>query len=385
MAPNDRHWSSFFSCLGFLSVGYLHTEPCERSERLERSITSLLSNMDKFSLEQLSIIIVLRNCSAECTSQFLKRIKLNYDHLLRLKVLKIIKPGVRHITTDLKSKYWENLTSYNTNYVNKAKSLVADMAFLWKYSFKESRYFIQFTDHIIVEGNIVSHLLDNVKTLIDPWLWADNVKGALSGRFYQTKAFPAMIEYMDLFGNQIPVNLILNFYRQFRYSHQAINISPPLPLREDYYFIADNPPARLTTSLIYGGGYSLQDIYNTKRGYFWAKTPQKGDYIIIEMRNAVKINRILIETGSHLDEDIIPGGSLSVVFHQETLSTAKVDCYSSQYTKLADFRAPSLNLHMQKMTVKCIKVVVTPIPFKDLQFWVIFKTIAVFTDDVNKV
>ena len=78
-----------------------------------RCHTAALRLSYKFNLEQLSIIIVLRNCSAECTSQFLKRIKLNYDHLLRLKVLKMIKPGVRHITTDLKSKYWENLTSYD--------------------------------------------------------------------------------------------------------------------------------------------------------------------------------------------------------------------------------------------------------------------------------
>ena len=335
--------------------------------------------MDEFNLEQLSIIIVLRNCSAEYTSQFLKRIKQNYDRLLQLKVLKIITPGLQHITTGLQSKYWEYLTSYNTNYVNKAKSLVTDMAFLWKYSLKESHYFIQFTDHIIVEGNIMSRLLGYVKTLTGTWLWADNVKGILSERFYQTKAFPAMIEYIDLLGNQMPVNSILNFYRQFRFSHHVNNISPPLPLRENYYFTADNPPAKLTTSLTYGGGYSLQDIYNIKRGYFWAMVPQKGDYIIIKLKDAVMINRILIETGSHLDEDIIPGGTLSVAFHQEALSTANADCYSSNYTKLADFTAPTVNLYLTKTIVKCIKVVITPVPFKDLQFWVIFKTIAIYT------
>ena len=141
--------------------------------------------MDEFSLEQLSIIIVLRNCSAECTSKFFKKVKLNYSSLLRQKILKIIKPGEQHITTTLKSKYWEKLTSYTTNYVNHAKSLVSDMAFLWEYSRRESWYFIQFTDHIVVEGNVVSHLLDYIKTLTDTWLWADNFKGFLSARFYQ--------------------------------------------------------------------------------------------------------------------------------------------------------------------------------------------------------
>ena len=328
--------------------------------------------MDEFSLAQLSIIIVLRNCSTECTSKFFKKVKVIFSSLLQQKILKIIKPGEQHITTSLKSKYWEKLTSYNTSYVNHAKSLVTDMAFLWKYSLRESWYFIQFTDHIVVEGNLVSHLLEYVKTITDTWLWADNFKGFLSARFYQTKHFPAMIEYMNLLGNQMPVNLILNFYRQFRFSHHVINISPRLPLRDDYYFIADNPPAHLTTSLIHAHGYSLQDIYNTKRGYFWAKSPQKGDYIIIEFKNVVTINRLLIETGSHLDEDIIPAGSISVVL-QNTHG------YSTNYTKLADFTAPSLS-YVRKMSVKCIKIIITPVLFKDLQFWVIFKTIAIFTD-----
>ena len=324
---------------------------------------------------QLSIIVVLRNCSTESTFKFLKKIEQKYDHLLRLKILKIIKPREQHITADLKSNYWEKLTSYDANYVRHAKSLITDMAFLWKYSLKESRYFVQFTDHIIVEGNIVSHLLANVKTFTDRWLWADNFNGFVSARFYRTKTFPAMIDYMNLLRNQIPVNIILKFYRQFRFSHRVINISPRLPLREDYLFTADNPPAQLTTSLISAYGYSLQGIYDTKRGYFWAKSPQEGDHIIIEFKDVVKIKRILIETGSHLDEDVIPGGSMSVVFQNAR-------CYSTNYTKLAEFTAPSLS-YVKRMSVKCIKIVIRPVPFKDLQFWLVFKTIAIFTDEAN--
>ena len=378
----------FLYLIVFLTVGYLHTEPCHTSSKLERSIASLLSNIDESSLKQLSIIVVLRNCSTEYTFKFLKKIHQNHDRLLKHKILKIIKSKTQHISNGLKSKYWNNLTSYDMNYTNKAKSLVTEMQLLWKYSITESYYFIQFTDHVIVQGNIISHLLEFRKTLTNNrWLWADNIEGvlSLSSRFYQTNVFPSMIEYMELTGNQMPVNIILLFYRQFKYSHVVINISPPLPLRDEYYFIADNPPAKLTTSLNYGGGYNLQDVYNIKRGYFWAKTPRNGDYIIIDLKDAVEINRILVETGSHMDEDIIPGGSLSVVFQKKLLLTTNTDCYSSTYTKLSDFTSPSVNLQIKNRSVKCIKITIVPVPLKDLQFWVIFKTIAIFTDHVKNV
>lgn len=294
-------------------------------------------------------------------------------------MLQIVKtPDEFQVNTKDRSQYWENFTSYTLDYIKKSKALIRNMAFLWKFSVNQSDYFIQFTDHVIVEGDLVSSLLHFKKNWFNNlWLWANNVDSSLTGRLYKTKNLPELIQFFDIFGSYLPLNKVLTFYRQFRFSREAGYTPQKLPIFDNYNFTADNPPADVTTSLYFIGGNYLQDVYKDRKGYFWASTPKEGDFIMIDFKKVVWINRILIETGSHLYEDIIPSASLSVVL----ADGPKPGCYRSNYIKIADFAGPTLEVKGSKIFFKpisCIKIAVTPVAFKDLQSWTIIKTIAVF-------
>lgn len=297
-------------------------------------------------------------------------------------MLQIVKtPDAFFIDTGSKSRYWETFTLYSTEYVKKSKALTRDMAFLWKFATTQSDYFIQFTDHVIVKEDIVSFLSDYVKErAANDWLWAETFKGIMTGRVYNTKNLPQLIETFNFFGSNLPANLILVHYKKLKYHWKVHNILRSI-ICNNYTFTGDNPAADITTSLTsFNFGDELQDIYKNQRGYFWVPTPKVGDFILIDFKSYIWIDRLLIETGGRLYEDVIPGATLSVVF-ADSRAKNKPECNGSSYTKIADFPGAVLALNGGEIFPKpigCIKIEITQIGPKKFRSWLMIRTLAVF-------
>jgi hypothetical protein len=322
------------------------------------------------------------------TTNFINIIHIRYKYWIENEVLQIVKipDGFQIRANDDGSQYWEAFTSYSSEYIRKAKALIRYIAFLWKFSASQSHYFIQFTDNVIVEGDLASSVQTFVKnwTTNHHWIWAENFLGLITGSVYKTDSFPEFVEYLDIFGNYVPLNFMLGFYkRNFRVSRRLYKMPKPLPIRENFEFNGDNPAAIVTTSLVLGGDVSLQDLYNNRKGFFWAWTP-KEDYILIDFKQFITIKRVLIETGTYLYEDIFPGGVLSILFGDESTKTSsRPNCYDTgKFQALAEFRAPSVEISGSNLSDKfigCIKIDVNPVKSEEFDSWVIIRTLAIFT------
>ena len=371
-----------FSDLGFLTVGYLHTENCKNSKYLERSLESLISfSKGGKNYHQLSIVVLLWDCSHADIPNFLKRINSVFRNLVEHKMLQIVRTPDEFFIDVGSSSYWESLTWYSSEYVERSKALTRDMAFLWKFATTQSDYFIQFTDHVIVKEDIVLFLSDYVKDKVaNDWLWAETVKGVMTGRVYNTKTFPELIETFNFFGRYLPANFIVLNYHLLKYSWKVYNI-PRSIICDNYTFTGDNPAADITTSLTASDlAEQLQDIYKNQRGYFWATSPKVGDFILIDFKSYIWIDRLLIETGGRLYEDIIPGATLSVVF-ADSRAKNKPECNGSSYTKIADFPGAILALNGREIFPKpigCVKIEITQIGEKRFRSWLMIRTLAVF-------
>lgn len=377
-----------FYLTGFLTVGYIHTENCGKCEKLERSLESLFSHLEKTNENQVSVVIILRDCSETNTAKFLDKMQMRYNYWIKNEILQIVKiPDGFKIQSKDKSQYWETFTSHSPEYIEKAKSLIRYIAFLWKFSARQSDYFIQFTDHVIIEGDLLSSLLISVKNwTTNHWLWAENFRGLITGSIYKTDSFSEFVELFDIFGSYMPVNFILKFYkRNLRISKRVREMSKPLPIREHFEFNGDNPAAVVTTSLVLGGDVPIQDLYKNRKGFFWAWTPKEGDYILINFKQLINIKRVLIETGTYLYEDIFPSGVVSVLFgDSETMKTSsRPDCHDTgKFQTVAEFREPSVEISGRKLSSKaigCIKINVSPVKSKIFDSWIIIRTISIFT------
>ena len=344
--------------------------------------------MTNTSQKEISIVVPLRDCSERVTAKFLNKINIKYKYWIENKVLKIVKiPETFKIHTEDKSQYWEQFTSYSPDYIKKAKSLIRHIAFLWKISAGQSYYFLQLTDHVRVEGDLLSPVLTSVKNwTINNWLWAENFPGLMTGSIYKTDSFPEFLQLFDILGSYMPVNFIFKFYkRNFRISRRVNEMRKALPIRENFEYSHDNPAAVVTTSLDIGGDVTIQDLYKNHKGFFWAWTPKMGDYILIDFKQFIKIKRVLIETGSYLYEDIIPRGMVSVLVRDKVLKTSSIpDCHNKRkFQVLAQFREPTVNISggnlFNKMT-GCLKININPVKSQVFKSWVIIRTIAIFTN-----
>ncbi len=377
----------YFYSPGTLTVGYIHTENCGQCENLVRSLESLFSHLEETQEKEISVVILLRNCSKLDTANFINKIHIRYKYWIESNILQIVKvPDGFKIQTNGKSQYWEKFTSHSPEYIKKAKSLIRYIAFLWKFSASQSDYFIQFTDHVTVEGDLLSSILTSAKNWTSSnWLWAENVRGFITGSIYKTKSFPEFVELFDIFGSYMPVNFILKFYkRNFRISGRIYQLPKPLRIRENFEFDGDNPAAVVTTSLVVGGDVSIENFYKNRKGFFWAWTPKEGDYILIDFKRFINIKRVLIETGTYLFEDIFPGGMVSILFGDETKRiSSRPDCHETgKFQAVAEFRAPSVHISGTKLSgraIGCVKIHVSPVKSKVFDSWVIIRTIAIFT------
>lgn len=337
----------------------------------------------------MSVVILLRDCSEMDIANFLNKIVLRYKYWIESQVLQIIKlPHNSKISTNDKSgRYWEEFTSHSPAYIKNAKSLIKYIAFLWKFSVSQSDYFIQFTDHTTVHGDLLLPLLTSVKNwTIARWLWVENFRGLMTGRIYRTESIAELVELFNIFANQMPANLILKFCeRNFRISRGAHRLPEPLPIRERFQFNADNPDAEVTTSLDPVGNVSIQDLYNSRKGFFWAWTPIKGDYILIDFKTFITIKRVLIETGTYLYEDVLPGGTISVLFRDKPMATSsRPNCHEiGKFQIIAEIREPSVEISDKNLSfsaIGCIKINVSPVRSPVFESWIIFRTFAIFTN-----
>ena len=57
-----------------------------------------------------------------------------------------------------------------------------------------------------------------------------------------------------------------------------------------------NPSATVTTSKSSDSGQA-QDAYEKGIGFFWAKTPRKGDYLLMKFQTPTVVQRVTVETG----------------------------------------------------------------------------------------
>ncbi|XP_046842842.1 alpha-1,3-mannosyl-glycoprotein 4-beta-N-acetylglucosaminyltransferase C-like, partial [Xenia sp. Carnegie-2017] len=270
--------------------------------KIKTSLESLFRNLPKSS-SNVTVVVPLRDCGKRETNNFLKTIKNKYKYWIDNNGLKIMKiPGTFKLDASKNglSQFWGHYTNYTQTYIKKAKFLIRVVTFLWTFSMTRSEYFILFTDHMTIQSDILQSVMTAVNSWKkDKWLWYESIPGSIEGSIYKTRHFHDLLQLINIFGNHMPLNYILKFYRRnFRISKGIKNIHKQLPVEESYEFKANNPAATVSTSLEISGGVSIQSLYENRQGFFWSWPPKKGDYIKIDLKSFLHIKRVRIETGS---------------------------------------------------------------------------------------
>ena len=123
-----------------------------------------------------------------------------------------------------------------------------------------------------------------------------------------------------------------------------------------------NPPATVTSSLVSYQGDS-QDAYDKGSGYFWSKTPQENDYILIKFNVATTVHKVFVDTGSYRAYgDLLYFGVLQASFwsaeDSETQTSGNDSCGKFDTIGLFDKGQVEASLD-ESGKVTCLKILIT--------------------------
>ncbi|EDO49434.1 predicted protein [Nematostella vectensis] len=281
-----------------------------------------------------------------------------------------------------------------------------DYAFLFKYCQDLGQYYMQIEDDVTTSKDYLKRIKETI-AMNKRRKWSILEFGARGfiGMMYRAEDLGRLSRFVKMYHWVFPVDLL---YRQFNDFHlygnpQWARYKPPLVRHvgafssldgqvrklEDIkpgfraYTDSDNPPARLTTSMLNTVHRTrITSPYDTRRhGIFWSRDVEKMDYVLIEFEQPARVRKVIIDSGSpNAPEDYFGGATLEYSAGDEI-----GECREFKTWKTFEDQ-PQLIVESEEdgVVCKCIKVVITDVrkdKHKKVR-WLVIREIAVWTKHI---
>uniref|UniRef100_A0A915CFM3 Major facilitator superfamily (MFS) profile domain-containing protein n=1 Tax=Parascaris univalens TaxID=6257 RepID=A0A915CFM3_PARUN len=199
----------------------------------------------------------------------------------------------------------------------------------------EREYYLQLEDDILTKRGFVSRIHDFTaqRPIESQWFMLEFSTLGFIGKLFRSSDLPLLAQFIALFHREKPVDWLLDLLFVNRYCHpekspkqcseitkqyrvrsrpslfQHVGVHSSLAgklqkLRERdfgkvqlYIPHADNPRAKISTSLVGYKSYDLESAY-AGRNFFWSLSPRAEDYILFDFGQGIKIHGFLFRTGN---------------------------------------------------------------------------------------
>ncbi|KAK1803965.1 hypothetical protein P4O66_003903 [Electrophorus voltai] len=208
-----------------------------------------------------------------------------------------------------------------------------DYSFLMLYAQHKGTYYIQMEDDIVAKSGYSESIKAYVQRVIgEQWLYLEFSQLGFIGKLFRASDLPTIVEFFLMFHKDKPIDWLLDHFlwvkvcnpekdgkhcsdekarlkRTFKpslFQHVGLHSSLPGKIQKlkdkDFgkqvlYKAHSNPEAVLKSSLIHYQKYSLDSAYMGK-GFFWALTPVRGDYILITFTKPQTVKSYLFRSGN---------------------------------------------------------------------------------------
>ncbi|XP_070567751.1 alpha-1,3-mannosyl-glycoprotein 4-beta-N-acetylglucosaminyltransferase C-like [Ptychodera flava] len=380
---------------GFLTIG-IPTVKRAKGSYLQSTLDSIIEHTSADERKNIVVVVFLADMDVEIKSQTVEILKQKYSQYMWNGFLEVIEAPQSFYPPleNLKQKYGDS-----QDRIRWRSKQVVDYAFLFSYCQDISTYYLQLEDDVVSSPNFISSIRVFIESQDHPWVTLEFSELGFIGKLYHSTDLPKLSEFALLFYDEQPVDYLLRYHLAVMGQTKTLIHLPSLfqhvgqesSLKEkqqdlmDRFFNAgslqynaDNPPATVYSSMRAFSMYLPQLAYKSQPGYFWGVAPKTGDSIFVVFETAVKLTRVIFETGTedHKD-DFLRNGRLEAS-SQLIGQTEKQLPVCSDYVYLGSFDNGKVDVSdVQKKTeqaVKCLRVSVT----EDQVAWMILKEIAVW-------
>ncbi|XP_024918975.1 alpha-1,3-mannosyl-glycoprotein 4-beta-N-acetylglucosaminyltransferase B isoform X2 [Cynoglossus semilaevis] len=317
-------------CLSVSVVLGVPTVKRDKQSYLINTINSLLYGLSSSQHQDLLIVVLVAEVDFQYVNAVAQTIGTNFPREVRSGLLEVISPPEEYYP-DL-SHLTETLGDSQDRVRWRTKQIL-DFSFLMMYSKDRGAYYVQLEDDIVAKEDYYQQMKTYVtQEASKPWLYLEFSQLGFIGKLFRTRDLPVIVDFFLMFHKDKPIDWLLDYMLWVKVCHPEKDVAhcdqQRAQLRQRYkpslfqhmglhsslsgkvqhlkdkdfgtqvlYHPHSNPAAELETSLKHYRGHSLDRAYRGQ-DFFWAQTPNQGDYVLIRFPKPLHVSRFLFRSGN---------------------------------------------------------------------------------------
>ncbi|XP_061487776.1 alpha-1,6-mannosyl-glycoprotein 4-beta-N-acetylglucosaminyltransferase-like [Rhineura floridana] len=376
----------------FLTVGLCSVKR-KRENYLLETLRSVFEQSTHEELKEMVVVVHLVDPDEEWNAQVLEKIARRFALQVLLGRLLVIHTP---------AEYYPPLEGLKRNF-NDAEDRVrfrskqnVDYAYLMNFAANLSTYYLMVEDDVRCSKSFFTAIRKAVASREGSyWVTLEFSKLGYIGKLYHTSDLPRLAEFLMLFYQEMPCDWLFVHFRLLLTQKEVIRFKPSLfqhighyssfqntenklkdeDFEEDPSTFPDNPPADMITDIKTFENYLPNKAYSNVEDYFWGKTPSAGNSFIVVFKQATRIFRIQIRTGSEQR----PGDYLRAGLVELGTQKYRSGLRCSSYVPIGHFEHGNFdkqNLESSAVSApKCVRIMVT----LNQSEWLIISSISIWT------
>ncbi|XP_062975845.1 alpha-1,6-mannosyl-glycoprotein 4-beta-N-acetylglucosaminyltransferase-like [Elgaria multicarinata webbii] len=376
----------------FLTVGLCSVKR-KRENYLLETLRSVFEQSTSEELKEMVVVVHLADTDQEWNAQVVEKVAKQFaPQLLMGRLLVIHAP----------SEYYPPLEGLKRNF-NDAEDRVqfrskqnVDYAYLMNFAANLSTYYLMIEDDIHCSKSFFTAIQKRVAALGGSyWVTLEFSKLGFIGKLYHSSDLPQLARFLMLFYQEMPCDWLFVHFRLLLTQKDVIRFKPSLfqhighyssfqgtanklkdeDFEEDLSTLPDNPPADMVTDIVTFENYLPYKAYSSMEDYFWGKTPSAGNSFTLVFKQAARLFRIQIHTGSkQRPEDYLRAGIVELGTGRNMRGL-----HCTSYTTIGLFKNGNFDRQsLENSTAsapECVRITVT----KNQSEWLVINSISIWT------
>ncbi|XP_060783260.1 alpha-1,3-mannosyl-glycoprotein 4-beta-N-acetylglucosaminyltransferase B-like [Neoarius graeffei] len=302
----------------------------QKQSYLVNTLSSLLFDLTPEQKTDILIIIFVAETSITFVNSVTKSVQDNFPDDVKSGLVELISPS---------PYYYPNLSNLKETFGDSKERVKwrtkqnLDYSYLMLYAQDKGRYYIQLEDDIVAKSGYSESIMDYINNVnSEQWLFMEFSQLGFIGKLFRASDLPTIVDFFLMFHKDKPIDWLLDHIlwvkvcnpekdskhcnnekaklkRTFKpslFQHVGVHSSLPGKIQnlkdKDFgkqvlYKAHHNPPAMLSSSLMFYQGHSLDRAYQGE-DFLWALTPSKGDYILIRFNTPQNVKRYRFRSGN---------------------------------------------------------------------------------------